>query len=264
MQNILTDDQYAVVEKLLPRNTNAKKAGRPSSISDQVALEWMLYALSTGCQWRKLPESYGNWHTVYTRYTRWVSSWVFWRILLVLQKIRKMDIRSSFLIPLLCGHIHVLLEHRKKGGTSALKIQRMTYHQNPRLHGRYQGNPLIHTHFRKYFWYSYRKYDDWLSSPRRVMSGETPCWQGVWLQRNSQIALGTQHRSGNPVEEKQNRTDQARSANIQVEKWDRAILEIPQELSKSLLQIRKTRRKLRRVCSALIDCYLVTRDVSIC
>ncbi len=74
MQNILTEDQYSVVEKILPRNTNTKKAGRPSKLSDQVALEGMLYVLTTGCQWRKLPDCYGNWHTVYTRYVRWMSS----------------------------------------------------------------------------------------------------------------------------------------------------------------------------------------------
>jgi transposase len=77
MQNILTDDQYEILEALLPRNTNKKKAGRPSSLPDRVALEGMLYVLSTGCQWRKLPKEYGRWHTVYTRYVRWVSSGVF-------------------------------------------------------------------------------------------------------------------------------------------------------------------------------------------
>lgn len=77
MEYILSDDQYSVLEALLPRNTNRKKAGRPPILPDRVALEGMLYVLSTGCQWRKLPGEYGKWHTVYTRYVRWVSSGVF-------------------------------------------------------------------------------------------------------------------------------------------------------------------------------------------
>lgn len=65
-----------------------------------------------------------------------------------------------FSIPPLCGHIHVLLEHRKKGASSALKIQRMTYYQDPRFHGKYQRDSLIHAHSREYFGYTDLKYND--------------------------------------------------------------------------------------------------------
>ena len=74
-----------IIEPLLPRS--AWKGGRKPLIADRVVLSAIFYILSTWGQWRKLPLSYGNWHTIYTRWMRWSESWVFHRILsLMIQK----------------------------------------------------------------------------------------------------------------------------------------------------------------------------------
>ncbi len=46
----------------------------------------MLYIAENGAKWRKLPEKYGNWHTIYTRLRRWTRSGVLARVFEVLQQ----------------------------------------------------------------------------------------------------------------------------------------------------------------------------------
>jgi len=68
-----------VIEPYLPRS--AGKGGRKPIIDDRTALSAIFYILTTSGQWRKLPKSYGNWHTIYTRWMRWSESGVFHKIL---------------------------------------------------------------------------------------------------------------------------------------------------------------------------------------
>ena len=43
-------------------------------------LEAMLYRVRVGCPWRDLPETFGNWSTVYTRFRDWVKADVWKRL----------------------------------------------------------------------------------------------------------------------------------------------------------------------------------------
>lgn len=43
-------------------------------------LEAVLWIVNTGGAWRKLPAEYGNWNTVYKRFTRWSESGVWDRM----------------------------------------------------------------------------------------------------------------------------------------------------------------------------------------
>jgi transposase len=45
----------------------------------------MLWILKTGAPWRDLPERYGNWRSVYSRFRRWQRTGVWDRILAALQ-----------------------------------------------------------------------------------------------------------------------------------------------------------------------------------
>ncbi len=39
-------------------------------------LNAVLYVMENGCKWRRLPERFGNWHTIYTRMNRWSKNGV--------------------------------------------------------------------------------------------------------------------------------------------------------------------------------------------
>jgi len=67
--------------------------GRPVLISDYEFFCGVLYVLRTGVSWRDLPECYGSWHTIYTRFKRWSESGWFWKLLKELQakKLIKVD-----------------------------------------------------------------------------------------------------------------------------------------------------------------------------
>ena len=49
-------------------------------------LNAVLYVAENGCKWRRLPERYGNWHTIYTRMNRWSKSGVWDRVFAQLQR----------------------------------------------------------------------------------------------------------------------------------------------------------------------------------
>lgn len=71
-------------------NEELKKPGRPSKISHYNFFCGVLYVLRTGIAWRDLPEEYGNWHTIYTRYKRWSESGFFWKLLYQLQSAKQL------------------------------------------------------------------------------------------------------------------------------------------------------------------------------
>ena len=49
-------------------------------------VEAILWRLRTGAPWRDLPERYGPWPTVYTRFWRWTRTGVWERILAAVQR----------------------------------------------------------------------------------------------------------------------------------------------------------------------------------
>jgi len=78
----LTDEQWARLEPLLPP---AKPwSGRPNLDHRQI-LNGILWLAKTGAPWRDLPERYGNWQTVYSRFRRWQRAGIWERILQTLQ-----------------------------------------------------------------------------------------------------------------------------------------------------------------------------------
>jgi len=49
-------------------------------------LNAVLYVAENGCKWRRLPASFGNWHTIYTRMNRWSKAGVWDRVFARLQR----------------------------------------------------------------------------------------------------------------------------------------------------------------------------------
>jgi transposase len=63
----LTDDEWALVRPLLPAQDR-----RGNRWADhRTIIDGVFFRFRTACPWRKLPEGYGNWKTVYGRHRRW-------------------------------------------------------------------------------------------------------------------------------------------------------------------------------------------------
>jgi transposase len=67
----LTDEEWSKVQNLLPpERTNHK--GRPRK-DNRVMLNAMIWMARSGAPWRDLPERYGSWKSVYSRFRKWFN-----------------------------------------------------------------------------------------------------------------------------------------------------------------------------------------------
>lgn len=65
----LTTEEWERISPLLPPERTGKK-GRPGK-DNRTMLHAMLWIARTGAQWRALPECYGSWKSVYSRFCKW-------------------------------------------------------------------------------------------------------------------------------------------------------------------------------------------------
>ena len=91
----LTDEQWAALAPHLPPQRAA--TGRPAK-DHRAVVEGVLWRLRTGAPWRDLPERYGPWQSVYTRFRRWQRAGVWDRALAALQA--EADLRGELDWPL--------------------------------------------------------------------------------------------------------------------------------------------------------------------
>ncbi|WP_436849109.1 IS5 family transposase [Streptomyces atriruber] len=73
----LTDDEWAVLEPLLPVSNN--RCGRWRD--HRQVINGIIHRLGTGVQWRELPERFGPWKTVHKRHVLWSADGT-WKMLL--------------------------------------------------------------------------------------------------------------------------------------------------------------------------------------
>jgi transposase len=78
----LSDEAFAKIAPLLPSQVG--KVGRKRA-DDHRVLNGILWVLRTGAPWRDLPERYGKWKTVNSRFYRWSDSGLWQSILKRLQ-----------------------------------------------------------------------------------------------------------------------------------------------------------------------------------
>ncbi|MFJ8713834.1 transposase [Streptomyces violaceus] len=76
----MTDRQWELLAPVIPRAVT----GRPRVAGRQV-VNGMVYTSRTGISWRDLPERYGPWQTVYTRFRRYAIGGMFPRALQLIQ-----------------------------------------------------------------------------------------------------------------------------------------------------------------------------------
>ena len=70
----ITEAQYERIKDTLPVQRGNVK------LPNLQALNAILFVAEQGCKWRALPKSFGKWHTVYTRMSRWSKDGVLERV----------------------------------------------------------------------------------------------------------------------------------------------------------------------------------------
>lgn len=79
---VLRDAQWEQLRPLLP--AQKPRTGRPAT-DHRLVVEGMLWVVRTGSSWRELPERFGPWSTVASRYQRWCKAGIWEQIVQVLQ-----------------------------------------------------------------------------------------------------------------------------------------------------------------------------------
>jgi len=69
-----TQEQHDRIAHLLP-----KQRGNVE-IDTLTFFRALQYIAENGCKWRKLPEHFGKWYTIYQRFRRWIDKGIFDRI----------------------------------------------------------------------------------------------------------------------------------------------------------------------------------------
>jgi transposase len=83
----ISEAQFKQIEHCLPLQRGNV------SLSNRTVLNAILYVAEHGCKWRGLPKRFGNWHTIYTRMSRWSKSGVLDRVFEQLQRQQIVRIR---------------------------------------------------------------------------------------------------------------------------------------------------------------------------
>ena len=75
----LTDEEWERIKGYFPEREACQK-GRPRN-EDRPILNGILWIVRSGAAWRDLPERYGAWSTVYSRFVQWQEEGLFDTIL---------------------------------------------------------------------------------------------------------------------------------------------------------------------------------------
>jgi transposase len=82
----LSDAQWQRIEALLPgKVTDPGRSGR----DNRLFVNGVLWVLRSGAHWHDLPERYGKWKSVHTRFSRWAKKGVWERVFKMLTADRK-------------------------------------------------------------------------------------------------------------------------------------------------------------------------------
>ncbi|WP_436850260.1 IS5 family transposase [Streptomyces monashensis] len=72
----LSDEEWEFLRPLLPESLRGRKR-----LDDRTVLNGIVWKFRTGTAWRDVPERYGPWHTLHTRFRRWALDGTFERML---------------------------------------------------------------------------------------------------------------------------------------------------------------------------------------
>ena len=107
----LTDEEWLRIEPLLPPE-NTGKQGRPRK-DNRIIMNGIVWLARSGAPWRDLPERYGSWKTVYSRFRKWIDDGILdniFRILSLEAELEELSIDASII------QAHQQSAGAKKGG----------------------------------------------------------------------------------------------------------------------------------------------------
>ena len=106
----LTDQEWEQIVPLLPSNKGGRE--RPPKDNRQM-LNAMVWLARSGAPWRDLPEHYGPWESVYSRFRKWIDDGVLdniFRVLSLESELYELSIDASIV------QAHQHSAGAKKGG----------------------------------------------------------------------------------------------------------------------------------------------------
>lgn len=111
----ITDAQWERIKDILPPERKSG-AGRPAK-DNRVMLNGIIYWLNTGVPWRDLPERFGPWNSVYTRFNRWTRQGVWEKLFVVLIEQDIVD-ESALMLDSTTIKVHQHASGVKRGNTT--------------------------------------------------------------------------------------------------------------------------------------------------
>ena len=115
----VTDAQWARLAPLLTELAPQKpKTGKPNT-DHRLIVNGILWKLRTGAPWRDLPERYGPWQTVYSRFRRWRLAGIWDRLFAAVQRQEDAAGRLDWTLQFVDGSVIRAHQHAAgaKGGT---------------------------------------------------------------------------------------------------------------------------------------------------
>ena len=121
----LSEEQWNKIKELLPPERKPQ-GGRPAK-DNRMMLNGIIYWLNTGIPWRDLPERFGPWNSVYSRFNRWTRQGVWEKVFTALIKADIVDESTLMLIVLPSRCISMV--RQKKGRRSYRTESRRIDHE---------------------------------------------------------------------------------------------------------------------------------------
>ncbi len=90
----LSDETWERIQPLLPPERSGKR-GRPAK-DNRLVVNAILWILITGARWRDLPEEYGSWNSIYSRFRRWMSRGIWQAVFAALSADKDLEAHHGF------------------------------------------------------------------------------------------------------------------------------------------------------------------------
>ena len=74
---VLKDEQWA---RISPQIIGDERTRGSSGRDNRLFVEAVLWIVRTGSPWRDLPDTFGDWNSVFRRFSRWSHKGIWWRI----------------------------------------------------------------------------------------------------------------------------------------------------------------------------------------